>query len=320
MDVLSIKDLKVYYYTLEGAVKAVNGVDLNLPRGKTVGLVGESGCGKSTVALAIMRLVPRPGKIVGGTILLKEQKNLLGVKEDEMRRMRGKDISMIFQNPTTYLNPVMKVGDQVAEIITIHQGLSKREAREKVLGMMKRVRIPYAEQVYESYPHQLSGGMVQRIVIVTALSCNPSLLIADEPTTALDVTIQAQVLNLLKQLKRDFDVSLLLITHDLGIVADIADIVYVMYAGKILERADVVSLYEKPRHPYTQGLISSALSIDEFKKDLVAIQGTVPNLLDPPSGCPFHPRCSRATTICEKKEPPTMEIEKDHAVSCWLFD
>ena len=318
-NLLSVINLKTYFYTSMGIVKAVDDVDLRIDNGRSVGLVGESGCGKTMTALSIMRLVPRPGRIISGKILFKDR-NLLDLGEKEMRDIRGKQISMVFQDPMTYLNPVMKVKDQIAEVILLHQSESKRKAKEKkVIEVLKKVRIPSPSKVAEYYPHQLSGGMRQRILIAMALSCNPALLIADEPTTALDVTVQAQVLNLIKDLKKETGISLLLITHDLGIVADICDEVNVMYAGKIVEHADVFKLYENPLHPYTQGLLSSALSIDEFKETLTTIEGSVPDLINPPQGCRFNPRCKLARDNCRQKVPLPIEIELGHTVSCCLY-
>lgn len=316
---LKVRGLKMYFFTSSGVVKAVDGIDLDISEREAVGLVGESGCGKSATALSIMGLVPNPpGKIVAGDIIWKGR-NLLKLNSDEMRKVRGKEISMVFQDPMTFLNPVVRVGDQISETILLHQEGSKSEAKIKTIEMLAKVGMPSASKVVDYYPHQLSGGMRQRVLISIALSCNPSLVIADEPTTALDVTIQSQILNLIKELRHELNTSMLLITHDLGIVATLCDRVYVMYAGKIVEAADVFALYENPMHPYTVGLLKSTLSIDEYKKELVSIEGNVPNLVNPPSGCRFHPRCRQAHARCTQMEPQSLEVEKGHIVSCWLY-
>lgn len=316
---LRVHDLKTFFFTTYGIVKAVDGIDLKIDKGEAIGLVGESGCGKTVTALSIMRLVPDPpGRIIAGEISWKGQ-DLLVLGAKEVRRVRGKEISMVFQDPMTFLNPVIKVGDQISETILLHQSVTKKEANRKAIELLEKVRIPSATEVVEHYPHQLSGGMRQRVLIAIAISCNPALLIADEPTTALDVTVQSQVLNLIEQLRKELNTSLLLITHDLGIVAKICDRVYVMYAGKIVEQADVFSLYENPKHPYTIGLLKSTLSINEYKKTLKAIEGTVPNLINPPSGCRFHPRCHHAKSICRVRQPAPVEVEPGNIVYCWLF-
>lgn len=317
-DLLSVQDLKTYFFTSMGIVRAVDGVSIAIKKREAVGLVGESGCGKTTIAYSILRLVPRPGKIVGGKILY-GHKNLLELEEDAMRDIRGKEISMVFQDPATFLNPVMKVSYQIAESIKLHQMEKKGPAKRKAIEMLEAVGIPSASEVANYYPHQLSGGMKQRVIIAIALSCNPSLVIADEPTTSLDVTIQAQVLDLIKDLSKRHGTSLLLITHDLGIIADVCDKVYVMYAGKVVESGDVFAIYETHKHPYTTGLLESVLSIDEFKETLVTIDGMVPDLVNPPAGCRFHPRCHESKTICSRQEPPPVEIEPQHWVRCWLY-
>jgi oligopeptide/dipeptide ABC transporter ATP-binding protein len=300
-------------------VKAVDGVTLKVNKEESVALVGESGCGKTITARSIMRLVPPPGKTIEGRVLFKG-KNLLELSEDKMRKIRGKEISMVFQDPMSFLNPVMKIKDQIAETIRLHQQFDKKEARKKAVEVLDAVLIASPSKVAEYYPHQLSGGMRQRVIIAIAVSCNPSLLIADEPTSALDVTVQAQVLDLIKHLTENLGTALLLVTHDLGIVADVCDTVYVMYAGKIVEHANVFSVFEKPTHPYTKGLLESVISIDEFKKTLVSIDGAVPDLVDLPSGCRFRTRCKQYNPkVCSKEEPPFVEVEKDHAVSCWLY-
>jgi oligopeptide/dipeptide ABC transporter ATP-binding protein len=315
---LTIHNLKMYFFTHKGNVKAVDGINLEVFDGEMIGLVGESGCGKTMTAFSILGLVPSPGRITNGEILFKG-KDLLNLKKGEMRHIRGKEISMIFQDPLTYLNPVLKVGDQIAENLLLHTGIKKAEAKKQVIKVLEKVGLPSCEKIAEYYPHQLSGGMRQRIMIAMSISCNPSLLIADEPTTFLDVTIQAQILNLIKELVKNLGVSLLMITHDLGIVAEICDRVYVMYSGKIVESANVFSIFENPKHPYTIGLLNSVLSIDEFKETLSSIEGSVPGLINPPPGCRFHPRCEKRMTICSKKEPPFFEIEPKHMISCWLY-
>jgi peptide/nickel transport system ATP-binding protein len=309
--------LRTYFNTSLGLVKAVDGVNFGIDQKQTVGLVGESGSGKTVTALSIMRLVPKPGEVVGGKIYF-EGKDLLRLKSDEIRKIRGNRISMIFQDPSTYLNPIMKIGDQIAETIQQHQNMTKRGVNEKVVEMLDLVRLPDPSSLVNYYPYQLSGGMRQRILLAMALSCNPSLVIADELTTALDVTIQAQIMDLLGKLRREFEISLLLITHDLGIVAEICDEVNVMYAGKIVETADVDSIYENPRHPYTEGLLRSVFSLDEFKERIETIGGVMPDPTHFPSGCRFHPRCLQASDVCSKSYPPAVEVEKGHIVSCWL--
>jgi len=316
---LVVENLRTYFNADSGAVKAVDDVCLELRKEEIVGLVGESGCGKSTVALSIIRLVPDPpGKIMSGRVMLKGE-NLLEMSEAEFRnRIRGKEISMIFQDPMTYLNPTMRVRDQIAETILLHQGGSKEDARRKVIDLLRRVEVSSPERTAKAYPHELSGGLRQRVLIAMAISCNPALLIADEPTTALDVTVQAKVLEVMKNLVKDLKTSLLFITHDLGIVADICDRVYVMYAGRIVEYGNTIEIFEDSRHPYTQGLLKSTLSIDEFKEKLVTLDGNVPDLTSLPVGCRFHPRCSCAMAICKADECDFVEVGEDHMVSCWL--
>ncbi|KON30131.1 peptide ABC transporter ATP-binding protein [miscellaneous Crenarchaeota group-15 archaeon DG-45] len=318
-DVLSVRNLKTYFYTSTGTVKAVDGINLDINRGEAVGLVGESGCGKSCTALSIMRLIPIPGKTIDGQVLYKDRE-ILSLSEREMRQVRGREIAMIFQDPFTFLNPLMKVGDQISENILTHQRISRTNVIEEILELLKRVRMPTPERVASFYPHELSGGMRQRVVAAMAIASEPSLLIADEPTTALDVTIQRQILQLITQLKEELDLSLLLISHDLGIVAETCDRVYVMYAGKVVESASIYALFEEPKHPYTHGLINSALSIERYQKEIVGIGGAVPNLVNPPAGCRFHPRCSRAMPICGEKEPQMIEVGEQHLVACHLFE
>jgi len=316
-NLVEVKDLKTYFYTEDGVVPAVDGVSLHVKRGETLGIVGESGCGKSVTSLSIMRLIPDPpGKIIDGTVLF-EGDNLLTKSDSEMRKIRGNDISMIFQEPMTSLNPVYTVGDQIAEAIILHQGLSKRQAMEKAVDMLKLVGIPAPEQRVREYPHQLSGGMRQRVMIAMALSCNPKLLIADEPTTALDVTIQAQILELMKGLKQELDTAIMLITHDLGVIAEMAERVVVMYCGKIVEEADVFDLFANPMHPYTEGLLNSIPKLTTKKARLHVIEGVVPNPLNMPGGCRFHPRCPYAMDMC-KEQQPELELVNGHQVACWL--
>jgi len=319
---LEILDLKTHFHTSRGVVRAVDGVNLTVSKGEAIGLVGESGCGKTMTAFSVMRLVPSPGKIIGGEIWLSDgsvRRDLAKIPEDEMREVRGDMISMVFQDPMTYLNPVMRIYDQIAEAIMLHQDVSRNEARRKAIELLAKVRIPAPSTVSQYYPHELSGGMRQRALIAMAISCNPQLLIADEPTTALDVTVQAQVLELIKQLKREMNMALMLITHDLGIVADTCDRVSVMYAGQIVEEGGVYNIYREPKHPYTMGLLKSTLSIDEFKENLVTIEGVVPDLTNPPQGCRFHPRCPSASERCRKTQPPTLEVSRGATVSCWLY-
>jgi oligopeptide/dipeptide ABC transporter ATP-binding protein len=313
---LEVENLRVYFYTRKGIVKAVDGVSFNILKGEVFGLVGESGCGKSTTGLAIMRLIQWPGRIIDGRIIFKNE-DLLKKSEDEMRRIRGSKISMIFQEPTTSLNPVFTVGEQVAESIMIHQSVERREAQVKVLEMLRKVGIAEPERVAKQYPHELSGGMAQRVMIAIAFSCNPDLLIADEPTTALDVTIEAQILELMKDLVREMGTSVLLITHDLGIVAENCNRVAVMYAGKIVEIADVKTIFKKPMHPYTVALLQAIPKFQGRKQPLPEIEGVVPSLIDPPSGCRFHPRCKQSKNVCSKQEPRLLEVEPGHLVSCF---
>jgi peptide/nickel transport system ATP-binding protein/oligopeptide transport system ATP-binding protein len=317
-ELLKVKNLKTYFFTHEGTVKAVDEVSFSVNQGKTLGLVGESGCGKSVTALSIMRLIPNPpGKIVSGEIWF-EGKNLLKLDEKEIRKIRGKKISMIFQEPMTSLDPVFTIGHEIVEVIQLHQRLNKEEARKKSIEILKIVGIPDVEKRINSYPHQLSGGMRQRVMIAMALSCNPTLLIADEPTTALDVTIQAQILRLINDLKDKFGASVMLITHDLGVIAEMCDNVAVMYAGHIVEYTDVYTLFDNPLHPYTKGLSKSIPRMNVDVEHLNAIPGIVPNLLDLPSGCPFHPRCDFSFKRCVEEMPELIEIENSHLVKCHL--
>lgn len=315
---LEIKDLAIHYVTVDGTVKAVQDMNLEIAEGETLGLVGETGAGKTTTALGIMQLVPNPpGKIVSGEIYF-EGENLIGKSQNELRRIRGKQISMIFQDPMTSLNPVMTVGEQIAEVIKLHENLNNADAMEKAGKMLLKVGIP-AERAKE-YPHQFSGGMRQRVVIAIALACNPKLLIADEPTTALDVTIQAQILEMMKSLKTEFKTSMIMITHDLGIVAEVCDKVAIMYAGNVIEYTDKVRLYTNPRHPYTVGLFNSIPDIESDVEKLKPIKGLMPDPTDLPPGCPFHPRCDKAMPICSTRVPLNTEIEPGHFVKCLLYE
>ena len=314
---LEVKDLKTYFFLDEGVAKAVDGVSFQVDKGETLGLVGESGCGKSVSALSIMRLIPDPpGKIVGGQIIM-GGKNVLELDEKQVRDIRGNEVSMIFQEPMTSLNPVFTCGSQIEEAVILHQKVSKKEARQKAIEMLRLVGIPAPEQRVREYPHQLSGGMRQRVMIAMALSCNPSLLLADEPTTALDVTIQAQILELLERLQRELNMAVIMITHDLGVIAEVASRVAVMYAGKIVEYAGVQDIFNTPRHPYTQGLLKSIPKLTEFRDRLAVIPGMVPNPLAFPQGCKFHPRCSRVIGECRKAEPDLRELVPDHWVRCF---
>jgi peptide/nickel transport system ATP-binding protein/oligopeptide transport system ATP-binding protein len=316
---LEIKNLKTHFFTHEGTVKAVDGVSFKINQGETLGIVGESGSGKSVTALSVMRLIPHPpGKIVGGEIYF-EGKDLLKLDDKEIRKMRGKKISMIFQEPMTSLDPVFTIGHEIGEVIQLHQGLNKEEIRKKSIEILRIVGIPDVEKRIDNYPHELSGGMRQRVMIAMALSCNPTLLIADEPTTALDVTIQAQILRLINDLKDKFGASVMLITHDLGVIAEMCDNVAVMYAGNIVEYTDVYTLFSNPLHPYTKGLIKSMPRMNVEVEHLDAIPGLVPNLLDLPSGCPFHPRCDLSFKKCVEEVPELIEIENSHLVRCHLI-
>jgi oligopeptide/dipeptide ABC transporter ATP-binding protein len=313
---LEVNDLKTYFFMDEGTAKAVDGVSFEVDKGETLGLVGESGCGKSVSALSIMRLIPRPpGRIVNGRITLNGN-NLLELNEEKMREIRGNEISMIFQEPMTSLNPVYTCGNQIEEAIILHQKVSKKTARAKAIEMLQLVGIPAPEQRVREYPHQLSGGMRQRVMIAMALSCNPSLLLADEPTTALDVTIQAQILRLLEKLQQELHMAVIIITHDLGVIAEVADQVAVMYAGKIMEYAKVHGIFNTPLHPYTQGLLKSIPKLTETRDRLMVIPGVVPNPLNFPQGCKFNPRCPLAIPECREKEPDIRELAPGHLVRC----
>jgi len=317
-NVLELKNLKTYFFTDEGVVKAVDDVSFNVEQGKTLGLVGESGCGKSVTAMSISRLVSPPGRIVGGEILL-NGRNLVPLPDQEMRQVRGSQISMIFQEPMTALNPVLEVGFQIAEAVLAHESVSKREAWSRAVESMRAVSIPDPEKRARDYPHHLSGGMRQRIMIAMALVCNPELVIADEPTTALDVTIQAQILELLDSLRQKYNLSLILISHDLGVIAEVAETVAVMYAGKIVEMGPAMGVFHNPKHPYTQGLLQSVprLGSSVQKKDrLDVIEGMVPNLLHLPDGCSFAPRCHKKTVECTLSTIPLEPVSERQEVRC----
>ena len=315
---LEICNLKTHFYTEDGISPAVDGVNLYIRRGETLAVVGESGCGKSVTSLSVMRLVPDPpGRIVDGQILF-EGRDLLKITESEMRKIRGNDISMIFQEPMTSLNPIYTIGDQIVETITQHQRLSRRESLDKAVEMLRLVGIPLPDKRVNEYPHQLSGGMRQRVMIAMALSCNPKLLIADEPTTALDVTIQAQILELMRKLKKDLGMAIMLITHDLGVVAEMAKRVVVMYAGKVIEEGDVFSIFRHPLHPYTQGLLQSVPRMDSTLDNLHVIEGVVPNPLKLPAGCRFSPRCPYVLDKCRERQPDLEQVAPGRFVACFL--
>jgi peptide/nickel transport system ATP-binding protein/oligopeptide transport system ATP-binding protein len=317
---LSVKDLQTEFRTDQGVAKAVDRVSFDIRSGKTLAVVGESGCGKSVTALSILRLIPEPpGKIVGGDISF-EGRDLLRLSRKEMRGIRGNDITMIFQEPMTSMNPVFRVGGQIAAAIRLHRGVSKARARVQTLNLLEKVGISSAEQRLDDYPHQMSGGMLQRVMIAMALACEPKLLIADEPTTALDVTIQAQILDLLTALQKETGMAILLITHDLGVVAETADEVVVMYAGRKVEQAPVKELFAAPQHPYTRGLFASLPNILEKKRRLYTIEGNVPAATHFPEGCHFHPRCPYAMEICKKETPVYDAVGEEHHVACWLHD
>ncbi|MEJ8305907.1 ABC transporter ATP-binding protein [Saccharibacillus sacchari] len=315
MSLLEVKELKTFFNTAEGTVPSVNGVSFSVEAGETLAIVGESGCGKSVTSLSIMQLVSDPGEIVGGEVRF-EGKDLLTLPKKEMRKYRGNEISMIFQEPMSSLNPVFTIGNQVGEVLRRHKGLSRGEAKKQAVEMLKRVGIPRAEQIAGNFPHQLSGGMRQRVMIAIALACRPKLLIADEPTTALDVTIQAQILDLIGKLSEEENTGVILITHDLGVVAEMADRVVVMYAGEVVEEAPVYELFERPGHPYTIGLMGSLPKMSEQRDRLDSIPGAVPNLLDMPPGCPFHPRCPFAIEACTQTKPALDEQQPGHYVRC----
>ncbi|MCL0075955.1 ABC transporter ATP-binding protein [Dehalococcoidia bacterium] len=323
---IEVRGLKTYFYTDDGVVRAVDGVDFTIEQEKTLGVVGESGCGKSVTGLSIMGLIQTPpGKIEAGEILYRRNGSLteltnLDPKGKEYRSIRGNEIAMIFQEPMTSLNPVYTIGNQIMEAIILHQKVGKNEARKRAVAMLEAVGIPLPRQRIDEYPHQLSGGMRQRAMIAMALSCNPSLLIADEPTTALDVTIEAQVLTLMHDLRKEFKTAMMLITHDLGVVAGMADDVVVMYLGKIVEGSTVGNVFHNTKHPYTQGLMNSIPSLATKRDRLVPIEGVVPDPFEVPAGCGFEPRCPQAMGICKRETPPLKEVVPGHRAACWLYE
>jgi oligopeptide/dipeptide ABC transporter ATP-binding protein len=319
---LELRDVETHFDTRDGVVKAVDGVSLHVDRGEVLGVVGESGCGKSVTAFSIMGLVSHPGEVVAGEILF-NGKNIAGMSQDEMRGLRGEHISMIFQQPTSSLNPVHRAGAQIKEVFELHRDWAKDVEKEKMVEMLTRVGIPDPESRAKAFPHELSGGMAQRVMIAMALACEPELLIADEPTTALDVTIQAQILDLIRDLKEGFKTAVILITHDLGVVAEMADRVAVMYAGEIVEETDVATLFREPLHPYSQGLIGSIPILGALTEKLDTIPGIVPSLIDLPTGCRFADRCvarvQNALTICTEQKPELLQVTEGHQVRCWLY-
>lgn len=319
LPLIEIRNLKVYFFTEYGIVKAVDGINYKIFPKEAVGIVGESGSGKSVSALSILGLVPPPGKVVDGEIIF-EGKNLLNLREKQLQKIRGRDISIIFQDPFTSLNPTLTVGEQIIEGIILHQKLSKKEAYKKAIEILKLVGISSPEKRIYQYPHQLSGGQRQRVMIGIALSSSPSLLIADEPTTALDVTIQAQIIQLLKELKEKKNLSIILITHNLGIVADLCKRIIVMYAGKIVEEGNVEEIYNNPVHPYTQGLLKCVPRFDRESKRLPQIEGEIPEIFDIPSGCAFHPRCEFVKQLCREKEPLFFDVSETQKVKCWKLN
>ena len=320
--VLQIEDLKTFFHTLEGEAKAVNGVTFNLAKSEILGVVGESGCGKSVTALSVLRLVPHPGRIVDGNIMFLGN-DLRGLSEEKMREIRGDRISMIFQEPMISLNPAFTIGDQMIEALRIHRRISRAEAQNRAIEMLRQVEIPIPEKRIRDYPHQLSGGMRQRVMIAEALLMSPDILLADEPTTALDVTIQAQVLDVMVRLTRDTGTAIMLITHNLGLVAESADRVVVMYAGKVVEEGLIADIFDRAAHPYTKGLLKSiplpGNRPGAKRQPLYEMAGIVPSLFQLPAGCPFHPRCSEMMDVCRQEEPPRVNIDAGHRALCWLF-
>ena len=319
---LDIRGLKTYFFTEDGVVKAVDGVDLSVRRGETLGLVGESGCGKSVTMFSVMRLVGHPGKVVDGEIIF-DGEDLRTMREAEIQALRGNRISMIFQQPLSSLNPVFRIGDQVAEVFEIHKGMSKAEARASAIDMLRLVGLPAPEKRAQAFPHEISGGQAQRVMIAMALATDPELLIADEPTTALDVTIQAQILDLMREMRDRTNMAIIFITHDLGVVAEMAENVAVMYAGQIVEYTDVFTIFAKPRHPYTVGLLESIPVLGESRERLAVIPGSVPALVDLPPGCRFAGRCTARVAydlgICTQVDPELLPVEDNHVVRCWLY-
>jgi len=323
---LRVRDLKTYFFSREGTLKAVDGINFDVKKGETLGIAGESGCGKSVTAQSILRIVPKNGQIVGGEIALNLDGrfiNLVNLNQEgkEIRKIRGKEIAMIFQEPMTSFSPVYTIGNQIMEIISLHQDCSPKEARERAIDMLEKVGMPEPSKTIDAYPFNLSGGMRQRAMVAMALSCQPSLLIADEPTTAVDVTIQAQVLELTKKLQRELNMALIIITHDLGVIAELADKVLIMYLGKAIEYASVDEIFYHPKHPYTKGLLASIPKLTtESEQRIEPIAGVVPSPYEIPSGCKFYPRCPEYMPgICDRQEPPLVDVSKDHQVNCFLY-
>ena len=320
--ILEVRGLRTSFYTRAGAIRAVTGIDFSVSKNETLGLVGESGCGKSVTSLSILGLITEPGRVEGGEVIF-DGRDLLTMPRDEMRKIRGDRIAMIFQQPQSSLNPVMKVGKQISEALEIHRDLDEKGARARTLELMDMVGIPDAKRRYEAYPHEMSGGMAQRVMIAIALACEPELLIADEPTTALDVTIQAQILDLMRTLQRETGTAIVLITHDLGVVAEMCDRAAVMYAGEIVEQTDVRTLFSDPKHPYTQGLIGAVPVPGEIRAELATIPGSVPNLIELPDGCRFTPRCTsrveHGNVLAERAHPELRPVDESHLVRCWLY-
>lgn len=319
-EILKVEGLKISFFTSEGKVQAIRDISFSVKKGKVLGIVGESGCGKSVTSLAVMGLLQKPQSVIEEGSIIFDDKDLLKLSEKEMEGIRGNNISMIFQEPMTSLNPVFTIGQQIGESLSIHKGLKGNANREKCIEMLKLVGIPRADKIVDEYPHQLSGGMRQRVMIAMALSCSPSLVIADEPTTALDVTIQAQVLELMSDLKDKLNTSIMLITHDLGVIAEMADDVIVLYSGRVVEETSAEELFNNPSHPYTLGLLNSRSNTISENKRLYCIPGMVPSLNDMPEGCSFSPRCDKCMDICKNKMPELKEISPGHKVRCWLYE
>lgn len=321
--ILDVKGLKTHFFTESGVVRAVDGVDLQVGRGEVLGIVGESGCGKSVTSLSMMKLISQPGRIVEGEIIFDNQ-NLVEMNDKQMAKLRGNRMSMIFQQPTSCLNPVFRVGDQLSEVLHVHQNLNKEEGQKRAIELLAMVGIPEPETRVNAFPHELSGGMAQRVMIAMALACVPELLIADEPTTALDVTIQAQILDLMRNLRTKMETAIILITHDLGVVAEMCDRVTVMYAGRVVEESPIDELFADPKHPYTTALIGATPVLGDVDRELIAIPGSVPNLVDLPAGCKFAPRClariEQKLEICTQEEPNLIEVSPNHKVRCWLYE
>ena len=315
--ILKVQGLKTYFYTEDGVVQAINGVDFTVAPGQVLGIVGESGSGKSVTSLSIMRLLPASGKIVEGQILF-EDRNLADASDETMLEIRGNEISMIFQQPTSCLNPVFRIGDQIEEALITHQSLSKEQAEAQAIELLRMVGIADPQRRFKSYPHEISGGMAQRVMIAMALACKPKLLIADEPTTALDVTIQAQILDLMRKLRTDTSTAIILITHDMGVIAEMCDMVAVMYAGQIVEHTAVLSIFDNPLHPYAEGLLAAIPVLGVVQEELAVIPGSVPNLIKLPPGCKFAPRCPYAKELCVQREPELVEYEPGHKVRCFM--